>query len=202
MYDAIATTYAQQIDSYVPTLERDKFDNFFQKGAKILDVGCAAGRDSFYFVSKGLDVVGVDLSEKLLDIAKTKLKDGQNPRFVLVDLRALPFQKGTFDGVWACASLLHLKRSEVPMVLRRFFQLLKPNGVLFIMVKAGMGEADVAEELPSHLSRHFTYFEQNGLKNLLEDAGFARVEQYTHNKKDRRPDHRDLWWISSFSRKP
>jgi len=88
------------------------------------------------------------------------------------------------------------------MVLNNFFQLLKSGGILFIMVKEGSGEADVAEELSFHLSRHFTYFQKKELKNILKDAGFEVVELYTYNEKDRRPDHRDLWWISSFSRKP
>lgn len=80
--------------------------------------------------------------------------------------------------------------------------MLTSGGILFIMVKEGKGEAYVAEELSSHLSRHFTYFQQKELKDLVKDAGFEIVEQYTYNEKDRRPDHRDLRWISSFSRKP
>lgn len=88
------------------------------------------------------------------------------------------------------------------MVLNNFFQFLASSGILFIMVKKGKGEANVAEELSSHLSRHFTYFQEDELLGLVKDAGFEVVEQYTYNEKDRRPDHRDLRWISSFSKKP
>mgnify|MGYP001611295764 CR=1 FL=1 len=181
--------------------ERDRFVNSFQKGAKILDAGCGAGRDSFYFSSKGFDVVGVDLSEKLLGIAKAKAGHAQNPRFYQLDLRRLLLPKASFDGIWACASLLHLKRSEILGVLREFYELLKPDGRLFVMLKQGTGEADVAEDLSSGHARHFTYYAQEELESLLVKARFSVEEIYLYNEKDRDANRRDLVWTSCFARK-
>ncbi len=199
VYDAMADKYAKKLNDFAPLPEREKFISFLPNHARILDVGCGPGRDADYFTANGFSVTGVDFSEKLLEIARLRVPQAT---FYKQDFRSLRFLKQSFDGIWACASLLHLKRDEVPAVLRGFFQLLKPNGILFTMVKEGEGEADVAEELSSHLSRHFTYFQKKELKNILNDAGFEVEELYTYNEKDRRPDHRDLWWISSFSKKP
>lgn len=198
VYDAMAQKYAKKLDDFAPLPEQERFISLLPPRARILDVGCGPGRDADYFATKGFRVTGVDLSEKLLEIARARV-----PQATLYkqDFQRLRFPKQQFDGIWACASLLHLKRREVPMVLRKFFRLLKSGGTLFIMVKEGSGEADVSEELSSHLSRHFTYFQQEELKDLVRDAGFEVVEQYTYNEKDRRPDHRDLWWISCFAGK-
>ncbi len=199
VYDAMAGKYAEKLNYYAPLPERERFISLLPHHAHILDVGCGPGRDADYFTANGSSVTGVDFSEKLLEIARLRVPQAI---FHKQDFRSLHFSKQSFDGIWACASLLHLKRDEVPAVLGSFFQLLKPGGVLFIMVKEGSGEADVTEELSSHLSRHFTYFQKKELKNILKDAGFEVEEVYTYNEKDRRLDHRDLWWISSFFRKP
>lgn len=114
----------------------------------------------------------------------------------------MDFSPRSFDGIWACASLLHLHRAEVPQVLQNFFHMLKPGGVLFVMVKEGTGEADVKESLSSNMVRHFTYFTLTELKKLLENSRFTVEEIYTWNEELRRPGRRDLVWISSFSKKP
>lgn len=198
VYDAIAYEYAKKLDDYAPRPEQEKFVTMLPKHATVLDAGCGPGRDCEYFVKNGLKVVGVDLSDKLLDIAKQRVPQVS---FHKQDLRSLSFQPYSFDGIWACASLLHLHRAEVPRVLQNFFHLLKPSGVLFVMVKEGTGEADIKESLSSNMVRHFTYFTLEELKKLLEKAHFRVEEIYTWNEEVRRPGRRDLVWISSFSRK-
>lgn len=198
VYDTIAKEYADEIENYAPLKELTAFASLVPKGGRVLDVGCAAGRDSFYLASKGLKVIGIDLSEKLLKIARLR---GSHVDFQKQDMRKLKFAPSFFEGIWASASLLHLKREEVPDVLRQFNTLLKPTGVLFISVKQGEGEADVVEKLAGSLSRHFTYFEPSELKELLKKAGFTVTRIFTWKKRPRHPDHRDLEWISCFAKK-
>lgn len=198
VYNAIAKDYAKKVEEYGPVPERDKFISFLPKGAKILDAGCGSGRDSRYFVSKGFNVMGVDLSEKLLEIAK---QNNPSITFFKQDLRKLDFPQESFDGIWACASLHHLRRSEVPKVLKKFFSLLKPRGALFVLVKEGTGEEDVQESLSSGLPRHYVYYSLNELKKLLEDAGFSIVDIYTWREEERRSGRSDLVWVTSFSKK-
>ena len=198
VYDQIAHQYASKLDDYAPRPEQEKFVSLLPKSATILDAGCGPGRDCEYFVKQGFQVVGVDLSDKLLDIAKQRVPQAS---FYKQDLRSLDFSSSSFNGIWACASLLHLKREETPAVLSSFYTLLKPKGTLFVLVKEGTGEADIKETLSSNISRHFTYFTVNELKTLLTDAGFMVQEIYPWNEEVRRPGRRDLVWISSFSRK-
>ncbi len=198
VYDAIADDYASKLDDYAPRPERNTFISLLPKSASILDAGCGPGRDSEYFFQHGLKVVGVDLSKKLLEIAKKRIPQVE---FLKQDLRKLKFPPSSFDGIWACASLLHLRREEILAVLRSFNNFLKENGVLFILVKEGRGEADVAEKLSSNTVRHFTYFTIDELKKMEENAGFIIEDIYPWNEEIRRHGRRDLVWISSFARK-
>lgn len=72
---------------------------------------------------------------------------------------------------------------------------------MFLTVKQGEGEADVAEELSQGLTRHFTYFQKEELKRMLFDTGFTVEKIYVEHEKKRLPDKRDIDWISCFSRK-
>ncbi|KKW09596.1 MAG: hypothetical protein UY49_C0043G0002 [Microgenomates group bacterium GW2011_GWC1_49_7] len=198
VYDAIADQYASKLDDYAPRPEQDKFISLLPKSSRILDAGCGPGRDCEYFFQHGLKVIGVDLSEKLLAIAKKRVS---KVKFLKQDIRKLEFPASSFDGIWTCASLLHLRRDEILDVLCSFYSLLKKNGVLFVLVKEGKGEADIAEKLSSHATRHFTYFAIDELKRLLEKARFVVEEIYLWNEEVRRPGRRDLVWISCFARK-
>lgn len=198
VYDQIAHQYASKLDDYAPRPEQEKFVALLPQNATILDAGCGPGRDCEYFVKQGFQLVGVDLSDKLLDIAKQRVPQAS---FVKQDLRSLDFPPSSFDGIWACASLHHLKRTEVPQVLRSFFQLLKPNGALFILVKEGKGEADIIESLSFGLPRHFVYYTLEELTSLLEKSGFMSEEIYPWREEVRRPGRSDLVWLSSFSKK-
>ena len=136
-YDAIATSYAVKLESFTPEQERELFLSLLKPDARILDVGCAAGRDSIFFSKKGHKTTGIDLSENLLAIAKRK---APNLKFIRGDLRDKLFKDNSFDAIWACAVLLHLKRDEILGVLRNFHSILLNAGLLYIRMKEGMGE--------------------------------------------------------------
>ena len=198
VYDSIADQYNEKIDSYAPRPEREKFISLIKPGGHILDAGCGPGRDADYFAQKKFTVTGVDLSEKLLNLARRRTKEAT---FIQQDLRSLQFPDNSFDGIWACASLLHLRRTEVPGVLRRFRDVLKSSGTLFVLLKEGSGEADVQDRLSPELSRHFVYYKPPELKSLLTDAGFRVDEMYVWNEEKLYPGRRDITWISGFSTK-
>lgn len=197
-YDLIAHYYAKQVDKHSPVDERNLFLSYLLPNAKILDVGCAAGRDSIFFSQKGFETTGIDLSENLLAIAKQKAPE---LKFVKGDIREKLFSDNSFDAVWACAVLLHLKREDISAVLANFYSLLAENGLVFIRVKEGVGEADVVEPLSNNLSRHFTYFMLEELQELVENAGFRVEKIFRSNEKDMDSSLRDLWWITVIARK-
>src|SRR3989338_6251916 len=73
----------------------DKFSSFLKPGDSILDAGCGVGLNSEYLIKKGFNVLGIDFSEKMLEIAKGKVPDGE---FRVMDIRDLSELEITFDG--------------------------------------------------------------------------------------------------------
>ena len=105
------------------------------KGGRILDAGCGSGRDALYFMRRGFEVTAFDASLEMAAAAR-KLLDRPVPvmAFLDVDWEAM------FDGIWACASLLHVPRSQIDEVLRRLARALRPSGVLYASFKYGNTE--------------------------------------------------------------
>jgi ubiquinone/menaquinone biosynthesis C-methylase UbiE len=198
VYNSIATQYALQAEAHAPAQEREKFTGMIPKGGKVLDAGCGSGRDAAYFETKDIGVVGIDLSDSLLVIAR---KVAANAEFINMDLRKMDFPDNKFDGIWACASIIHLKRVEIPPVLATFFRILKPGGVLMVMVKAGTRDEFTAEPSIPDKSRYYTYFSKKDIKDYITRAGFAVTEIYSYNEAERFPDGYPTDWIACFAQK-
>ena len=84
-------------------------------GAKILDLGCGSGRDTKYFLQKGYDVVAVDGSIEMVKLS-TEFTGKQTLHLTFDEIN---FNE-EFDGVWACASLLHVPRNKIDSIFKRF----------------------------------------------------------------------------------
>lgn len=169
VYDQLGLTYAERIADAGLTQLRD-FAALLPSGARVLDVGCAAGRDSKRLHAMGFEVHGIDLSRVLLEIADAHV-DG--PIFYDMDARNLTFAPDyLFDGIWAQAVLLNLDRSEITETLVGFYRALQPGGVCLVAVKEGTGEKRIGEPLVNNLERRETYFQMPELKEHFTDAGF------------------------------
>lgn len=98
---------------------QDKFLDRLDSDAYILDLGCGSGRDTRYFLSRGYKVDAVDGSEELCRIV------GESGIYV----RHMLFQNldavEQYDGIWACASILHLSGLELKDVMHKIKAALK-----------------------------------------------------------------------------
>ncbi len=167
-------------------------------GSEILDAGCGDGRYTAELARQGADVVGLDLSAGLLDVAK---KNAPEVKFVQGDFTKLPFEKESFAGVWAHASLVHLPTPElVKQSLQEFNRVLKPDGGLHIKVKkqTGPNETEVVSDSLSEHDRFFRYYTEDGLKVLLEEAGFTVEELYREGDAHGRLE---VSWLVILARK-
>lgn len=167
-YKHLGSQYLVNIQSYI-TSELHNFAKLLKSGDRVLDVGCAGGRDSKVLADYGLRVTGIDLVEDFLREARRLVPKGD---FLKMDLCDIDFDDESFHGIYAAAVLLHAERESVPLVLRDFFRVLKIGGVLFVGVKEGSGSELVSDRLSNGLSRMFTYFSQEEMERYLKDAGF------------------------------
>ena len=104
----------------------DRFLSFIKEKGHILDFGCGSGRDSLYFKKRGYEVTALDGSKALCDYAEKLL---QQP-VLCMDFMAFD-ACDVYDGIWACASLLHCPKEDLAIILRKLHKALKKVGILY-----------------------------------------------------------------------
>lgn len=134
-YNTQAAQYVEETVGLDVSNIRDIFLNLIPEGSHILDLGCGSGRDSRFFLDHGYSVTAVDASSELAKYASGIIgKTVENLSFQELDYSE------KFDGIWACASLLHCPKSEMDTVMHKIIQALKPNGIVYMSFKHGNGE--------------------------------------------------------------
>jgi hypothetical protein len=108
-------------------------------------------------------------------------------------MRRLPVRNGALDGLWVCASFLHIPMRDAPGVLRELHRALRPGGVLYIGVKQGDGERWVEHE--SGRRRFFMFYQEDQLDAQLRSAGFAIRESWASADSRGRPEA----WIARLA---
>ncbi|OGE08125.1 hypothetical protein A3A60_04380 [Candidatus Curtissbacteria bacterium RIFCSPLOWO2_01_FULL_42_26] len=170
------------------------FARLVGKGAKVLDLGCASGYQSKLLRDQGLNVVGLDLSPRMIVVAKKRVT---NVDFVVGDMTNLTFKFATFNGVYARASLLHIPKKLVPKVLKSVHRILKDKGIFYLALKEGKGESEVEDERHGvKVKRFFSFFSEKEIVDLLNDTGF-RIESVNFYQRDKRTTK----WIEIFAKK-
>ena len=143
--------YDSHVDEFVESTFEVSMKDLYQEflplvleGGHILDAGCGSGRDALFFNRQGFRVSAFDGSGAIASLASEKTGLSVQHRY-FSDLH----ESSTYDGIWACASLLHLPLAEVPEAIGRLWVALKPDGVFYMSFKVGKGER-------SDKGRHFT----------------------------------------------
>lgn len=162
--------YSINSEDYISTTKNvdmsehyNRFIPFLKKGATILDVGFGSGRDMHFFANMGYNVYGVDNVNEFVDNAK---RDGLNVQ--LCDFHNLPYVE-KFDGIWACASLLH--SNDLPLAFENLYRALKSGGYIYLSMKYGNGTS-------VENGRFYQYINEGALKTLCENANLSIIEIY------------------------
>lgn len=179
--------YNQNADAFIEgTMQADMstlyevFESYIPVGAKILDLGFGSGRDTLYFLSKGYEVVSVDISEVLVEKAKQILPNEVR----LLDFHDLDYED-EFDAIWACASLLHCPEGSLQRVIERCIKALRPCGILYMSFKKGNG-------LLIRRSRCFLDAEPDVLEQMLGTIEGVSVQDLWLTE-DVREDRNEVW---------
>jgi len=124
--------YNSKLGSFVDRVETELAFKLFKphKEMKILDVGCGTGNFSVKLAEMGCKVVGIDLSEKMLNIARAKIKEDLDLEFHKMDACKLEFSDEEFDGVISMAAFEFINEPE--KAYKEMYRVLKKNGNLLI----------------------------------------------------------------------
>ncbi len=194
-YDAFAEAYrdgaAELSDEVRAALVR--FAAALPPGARVLEVGSGPGRDARALEDAGLSVRRTDITPAFVALLRA---DGLEADVVdpLTDDLTDPARDQPYDGVWASASLLHVRREDFPLAVRRLAGATRADGVLHVALKEGDG-ARFSTHGNVGAPRHFTFWREEPLREVLGSAG------WTVDHVDRTVGLRGDHWLNVLARR-
>ncbi len=198
-YEAAAEAYAagQPPMSEDVLAAIDEFVAMVPAEARVLEVGSGSGRDALALEERGLSVRRTDITPAFVRM----LRDAGHEAAVvdpLTDGLADPERVAAYDGVWASASLLHVRREDLPRVLGNLAEATTEGGALHLAVKEGDGARFSVHGNVSG-PRHFTFWREPGLRAVLAEAGWE-VRTVTRNLGRRDETWLDVLAVRSAAR--
>ena len=187
-YNENVSKFVNDTQDVVFCATQDLFLSYLNEGDSILDFGCGSGRDTKYFLSKGYKVDATDGSEEICKVASD---------YTGINVKCLLFNEldeiDKYDGIWACASILHLDRDDLIDVFHRIARALKDNGILYTSFKYSEFEG----------MRNGRYFTDFTIESFNEFQ--TNIPEFIIEKKwitsDVRAGREDEKWLNLIMRK-
>ena len=150
--------------------ERSRFLSLLQRENRksLLEIGAGTGRDSKFFQDQGLKTTCVDLSPAMVEICKQKGVDAH-----AMDMLDINYPDNSFDAIFCLNSLLHLTKTEFPIVLAKISSLLKTDGIVYLGLYGGFDFEGIYEDDFYRPKRFFSFFSDEQLK--LEVSKFLNI---------------------------
>lgn len=187
-YDMNADTFVQSTRNVNFKHMQDLFTSRLKTCSHILDFGCGSGRDTKYFLERGYTVTATDGSAEMCKMAS---------EYTGIQVRKMLFQElsetDTYEGIWACSSILHLPYHELVEVMLKMANALKPKGIVYTSFKYGDFEGERS-------GRYFTDMTEQKFKELLQKIKVYNLEE-TCITSDVRPERNDEKWLNVILRK-
>ncbi len=188
-YDSNAKTFTETTVAADMSSLQEEFLCLIPPHSCILDCGCGSGRDTLAFTKKGYIVTPIDGSEEMCRYT-TELTGIEARRILFEEIN----YQDEFEGIWACASLLHVKRSDLPLILKKLSVAAKPSGILYMSFKYG----DYSGQRED--GRFFTDLTEKNIPDLLnQETGWEDLKHEI--SADVRPERTSARWLNIFARK-
>ena len=188
-YDDLANAYVDQTLHADMSAIYERFEKYLTPGAAMLDAGCGSGRDSLHFMKAGYAVTAIDASHEMCAFASRLLQQ---------EVRQLRFQEldydACFDGIWACASLLHVPERQQAEVFYRLMRALVPGGVLYASWK--YGETERTEASSGRLFCDMTEQRAEALAQEAMQPESLRHPMHLGGDRAFRTDEQPAWTVS------
>ena len=175
--------YNRNADGYFARTAEVTFDEIYNRflkyipdGGRIMDLGCGSGRDVKWLCNHGYEAYGLDASRELVSKASDEYDIPVFTGLIEEWTTAIPF-----DGVWCCASLMHLEDSALEQFFENLKYNLKQGGVLFMSVKSGI-ETGLDEQ-----GRYLRDFTEEDVHKIITRHGEFELRElwYTEDKLSR-----------------
>lgn len=161
-----------------------EFEKELNNGAYILDFGCGSGRDSKHFIDAGYKVKAIDGSKGMCEIAS---------KYINQEVECLKFEEldevDTYDGIWACSSILHVEKEKLKDVLERMIRALKEDGAIYTSFKKG-NTFEIKE------SKYYNNITKEELESILKsiDKDIIITNYFETGSTTKRPGDNEVIW--------
>jgi len=178
IYDSVAKEYALKFadeHEYKPK-DREmllKFAQMLNDGKPVWDLGCGPGQTAAYLKNLGVEISGLDLSEKMIEQARIVHPDIY---FMKGDILKLDFDDGSIAGAVSFYAIVHFKSEQVEQFIREVFRVLRQGGIFLLTFHIGDSLIHVDEFLGKKIDVDFLFFTTNFSAGGLKKCGFEDIE--------------------------
>ena len=189
-YNKNASIYFEQTSEGNLQENYDKFLKHLKPDAYILDFGCGSGRDSKYFLSKGYKVKPIDGSVEMCKLAS---------KYINQEVECMKFEQlrdiNSFDGIWACSSILHVEKENLLDILKKMLNALKINGIIYTCFKKGTGY-EIKED------KYYNYLTKDEMLELLNEIGESvKIIDYFETLPSTKREAKSTIWANFIIKK-
>ena len=187
-YNQNAQSFADGTAAVNFTEIQNVFLELIPEGGYILDFGCGSGRDTKDFLDQGYRVEATDGSEILCKLAS---------KYTGISVKHMFFEEleeiEKYDGIWACASILHAKKKELPDIIHKMSRAVKTGGIIYTSFKYEEFEGE-------RNGRYFTDFTTDTFKDFIHDMHGLKIEEHWITG-DVRPGRGEEKWLNLIMQK-
>lgn len=177
-YDSVAGEYAQQFTNEHQKKPKDReillrFSEDLGNSKPVWDLGCGPGQTTKYLKDLGVEISGLDLSEKILEQARTIHPDIQ---FRKGNILALDFEDNSIAGAVAFYAIVHFTKEQLETAFCEIFRVLQPGGRFLLTFHIGDKAMHVEEFLGRKTDIDFMFFTVDFVSGCLKKCGFTDIE--------------------------
>lgn len=178
MYDTVAEEYAETFSGEHEKKPKDqeilhRFSQEIGDRRPVWDFGCGPGQTAQYLKNLGIEIAGLDLSEKILEQARTIHPEIY---FRKGNILKLEFENDSIAGVVAFYAIVHFTEEQVGIAFREIFRVLKPGGLFLFTYHIGKETIHLDEFLGKKVDIDFMFFTTDFIPRCLKDCGFEKIE--------------------------
>ena len=178
MYDTVAKEYSETFFAEHEKKPKDqeilrRFSIEIGDKKPVWDFGCGPGQTTKYLKDLGIEISGLDLSEKILEQARTTHPE---INFRKGNILELEFDDDSIGGVVAFYAIVHFTEEQVEIAFLEVFRVLQPGGIFLFTYHIGEETIHLDEFLGKKIDIDFMFFTTDFIFSCLKDSGFEKIK--------------------------